>query len=126
MLVGVSLGTLTCFQPIGVMWPYDNWHEPRTQSWLFGVTWTICVIVSGTSLMVPGTYGAVVETIKGYRASRGLAAFRSAELELSEWSALIRHRNIGPYIVTELELSRSVTRKLYNRTSLSMRRNIRM
>lgn len=78
-LVGALLGTLMCFQPMGCMWLYDNWHKPRTAWWTFMVGWSIFVIVSGFFLMIGGTYGSVVEIINSYKISGGSAAFGCAD-----------------------------------------------
>ncbi|KAF4943195.1 hypothetical protein FSARC_14991 [Fusarium sarcochroum] len=62
-LIGALLGTLQSFQPMGCMWLYDNWHKERTAKWGLMVMWSILVIVSGTFLMVSGTYGSIVGII---------------------------------------------------------------
>lgn len=63
-LVGALLGTLMSFQPYAAMWLYDNWHKPRTLRWKLGVAWCMFVILSGTFLMIGGTYGSIVAIIK--------------------------------------------------------------
>ncbi|KUL89528.1 hypothetical protein ZTR_04288 [Talaromyces verruculosus] len=63
-LVGALLGTLMAFQPMGCMWLYDNWSSGQAEKrpmWIFMVYWCLFVIVSGTFLMVSGTYGSVVD-----------------------------------------------------------------
>ncbi|CAG7915875.1 unnamed protein product [Penicillium olsonii] len=82
-LVGALLGTPMCFQPMGGMWLYDNWHKGqdgrRTPKWIFMVCWCIFVIVAGFFLMVAGTYGSVVSIINSYAASGGSAAWSCAD-----------------------------------------------
>ena len=51
------------FQPMGCMWLYDHWADwkaNRTPRLTFMVCWSIFVIVSGTFLMIGGTYGSAV------------------------------------------------------------------
>ena len=63
-LIGALLGTFMCFQPMGAMWFYDNWHGDRTKrSFWPMVVWSSFVIVSGTFFMIGGTYGAVIAII---------------------------------------------------------------
>lgn len=81
-LIGALLGTLLSFQPMGFMWLYDNWNLPKAERgrwWKFMVGWSIFVIVSGTFLMVGGTYGSIVGIIDSYKASGGSAAFSCAD-----------------------------------------------
>ena len=81
-LVGALLGTLMCFQPMGCMWLYDNWKRPkydRTTSWYLMVCFSVFVIVSGTFLMIAGTYGSVVEIADSYKKSGGSAAWSCAD-----------------------------------------------
>lgn len=81
-LVGALLGTLMSFQPMGCMWLYDNWHKGKKHKsprWMFGVAWSVFVIVSGTFLMIGGTYGSIVGIIDSYKASGGSAAFSCAD-----------------------------------------------
>ncbi|TKX19990.1 hypothetical protein C1H76_7874 [Elsinoe australis] len=79
-LIGALLGTLMSFQPMGFMWLYDNWGRPnRDIKWKLMVAWSIWVIVSGTFLMVAGTYGSVVGIIDSYKASGGSAAWSCAD-----------------------------------------------
>jgi hypothetical protein len=68
-----------CFQPMGCMWLYDNWHNKRTTSWYLMVVWSVFVIGSGTFLMMGGTYGSVVDIIDSYKASGGSAAWSCAD-----------------------------------------------
>ena len=60
-LIGALFGTLMCFQPMGCMWLYDNWHKPRTPRWYAMVTFASFVIVSGFFLMIGGTYGSAID-----------------------------------------------------------------
>jgi len=78
-LVGALLGTLMCFQPMGCMWLYDHWREPRTTRWYLMVVWSWFVIVSGTFLMIGGTYGSIVSIIDSYKVSGGSAAWSCAD-----------------------------------------------
>lgn len=82
-LVGSLLGTLTCFQPMGCMWLYDNWHKgketPNWWCWFFKVCFSIFVIVLGCFLTVAGTYGSVTGIMVSYRESGGSAAFSCAD-----------------------------------------------
>ncbi|RTE73128.1 hypothetical protein BHE90_012459 [Fusarium euwallaceae] len=67
-----SLGTLQCFQPMGCMWLYDNWsagkENGRPIRWTLMVCWSVFVIISGTFLMIAGTYGSVLEIIAALKA----------------------------------------------------------
>lgn len=81
-LIGALLGTLLSFQPMGFMWLYDNWRVPKqekTLRWKLMVLWSIFVIISGTFLMVAGTYGSVVGIIDSYKADGGSAAWSCAD-----------------------------------------------
>ena len=78
-LVGALFGSLLCFQPMGCMWLYDNWHNPRTTRWYLMVAWSAFVIISGTFLMIAGTYGSVVDIIDSYKVSGGSAAWSCAD-----------------------------------------------
>lgn len=63
------LGTLMSFQPMGCMWFYDNWSDgkkERSPWWIMMVCWSGFVILSGTFLMIAGTYGSVVTIITSY------------------------------------------------------------
>ncbi|RDH26956.1 transmembrane amino acid transporter protein-domain-containing protein [Aspergillus welwitschiae] len=77
-LVGALLGTPMCFQPMGGMWLYDNWKHGnvgRSRRWTAMVCWCIFIILTGTFLMIAGTYGSVVNIIDSYRESGGTAAW---------------------------------------------------
>ncbi|KAG8159154.1 hypothetical protein KVR01_010815 [Diaporthe batatas] len=82
-LIGALLGTLMCFQPMGCMWLYDNWHRgkngDRSVTWMLMVLWSVFVIVIGTFLMIAGTYGSIVGIIDSYRQSGGSAAWSCAD-----------------------------------------------
>ena len=79
-LIGALFGTLMCFQPMGAMWLYDNWDKPhKSARWILMVCWCVFVIVSGTFLMIGGTYGAIVSIIADYRANGGTAAWSCAD-----------------------------------------------
>ncbi|KAK5090174.1 hypothetical protein LTR64_006106 [Lithohypha guttulata] len=81
-LIGALLGTLMSFQPMGAMWLYDfygEWKAKRTPYLTFMVCWSIFVIVSGTFLMIGGTYGSIVGIINSYNESGGSAAFSCAD-----------------------------------------------
>lgn len=81
-LIGALLGTLMSFQPMGCMWLYDNWSkdkQDRTAKWYVMVCWSSFVILSGTFLMIGGTYGSVVSIINSYKTSGGSAAWSCAD-----------------------------------------------
>lgn len=81
-LVGALLGTVLCFQPMGLMWLYDNWtkgKQEQTLKWRLMVAWCIFVIVSGTFLVIAGTYGSVVSIVDSYRKAGGTAAWSCAD-----------------------------------------------
>ncbi|KAE8377137.1 transmembrane amino acid transporter protein-domain-containing protein [Aspergillus bertholletiae] len=79
-LIGALLGPLMCFQTMGGMWLYDNWGTTtRTKKWYFMAGFSMFVILSGTFLMVAGTYGSVVGIIDTYNSSGGSAAFSCAD-----------------------------------------------
>ncbi|WKT53900.1 hypothetical protein QSH57_004484 [Fusarium oxysporum f. sp. vasinfectum] len=81
-LIGALLGTLQSFQPMGCMWLYDNWSkgkEQRSRKWMLMVCWSVFVIVSGTFLMVAGTYSAILGIIDSYKADGGTKAFACAD-----------------------------------------------
>ncbi|KAF4332922.1 amino acid transporter [Fusarium beomiforme] len=70
-LIGALLGTLQCFQPMGCMWLYDNWSKGKenvSAKWLSMVCWSLFVIISGTFLMIAGTYGSVIGIIDALKA----------------------------------------------------------
>ncbi|KAE8362446.1 transmembrane amino acid transporter protein-domain-containing protein [Aspergillus caelatus] len=77
-LIGALLGTFMSFQPMGCMWLYDNWKNGRerpTLKWILLSSWSILVIVSGSFLMVAGTYGSVVNIIASSKATPGSSAW---------------------------------------------------
>jgi Transmembrane amino acid transporter protein len=78
-LIGALLGTLMCFQPMGAMWLYDNWHNARTGKWYAMVAWSGFVIVSGFFLMIGGTYGSVVDIKNAYAESGGSSPWSCAD-----------------------------------------------
>ncbi|KAI1813766.1 transmembrane amino acid transporter protein-domain-containing protein [Poronia punctata] len=78
-LIGALLGTLMSFQPMGCMWLFDNWRRERNMRWYLMVCFCVFVIVSGTFLMVSGTYGSVVAIINSYKQSGGSAAWSCAD-----------------------------------------------
>ncbi|KAF5000942.1 hypothetical protein FGRMN_1399 [Fusarium graminum] len=70
-LIGALLATLQCFQPMGCMWLYDNWSkgkEDMSAKWLSMVCWSLFVIISGTFLMIAGTYGSIIGIIDALKA----------------------------------------------------------
>ncbi|KAM0417435.1 hypothetical protein ACHAPT_012584 [Fusarium lateritium] len=81
-LVGALLGTLMSFQPMGCMWLYDNWAPGRrdpTLRWYLMVAFSVFVVVSGTFLMIGGTYGSIVGIIDSYKESGGSSAWSCAD-----------------------------------------------
>lgn len=78
-LIGALLGTLMCFQPMGGMWIYDNWHNARTTKWYFMAAWAIFVIVAGFFLMIGGTYGSVVDIKNAYDENGGTSPWSCAD-----------------------------------------------
>ncbi|GAB1207565.1 hypothetical protein APSETT445_006289 [Aspergillus pseudonomiae] len=81
-LVGALLGTLMSFQPMGCMWLYDNWSKGKVSKsprWILMVCWSVFVILSGTFLMIGGTYGSVVSIMDSYKKSGGSAAWSCAD-----------------------------------------------
>ncbi|KAF2017950.1 hypothetical protein BU24DRAFT_368148, partial [Aaosphaeria arxii CBS 175.79] len=81
-LVGALFGTLMSFQPMGCMWLYDNWSKGKTQKttkWMLMVCWCAFVIISGTFLMIAGTYGSIVGIMDSYKVSGGSAAWSCAD-----------------------------------------------
>ncbi|KAM5341952.1 hypothetical protein ACJ41O_014983 [Fusarium nematophilum] len=81
-LIGALLGTLMCFQPYGCMWLYDNWTEGKKSKslrWCFMVGWSIFVIITGTFMMVAGTYGSVVSIRDTFRTNGGSGAWSCAD-----------------------------------------------
>lgn len=81
-LVGALLGTPMCFQPMAGMWLYDNWSAGKMNKsprWIAMVAWCVFVVLSGTFLMIGGTYGSVVTIIDSYRQTGGSAAWSCAD-----------------------------------------------
>lgn len=81
-LIGALLGAAMPFQPMGCMWLYDNWTRGRerpTVKWVLLSSWSILVIVLGTSLMVAGTYGSIFSIIASSKASSGASAWSCAD-----------------------------------------------
>ncbi|ETS74719.1 hypothetical protein PFICI_13203 [Pestalotiopsis fici W106-1] len=79
-LVGALLGTLMSFQPMGAMWLYDNWGaKSRSIKWWAMVVWSVFVILSGTFLMVAGTYGTIADIITSYTTEGGSSAWSCAD-----------------------------------------------
>ena len=78
-LIGALLGTLMCFQPMGGMYLYDNWHNKRTTKWYLMTAWAIFVIVAGFFLMIGGTYGSVVDIKKSYDENGGTSPWSCAD-----------------------------------------------
>lgn len=81
-LIGALLGTLMSFQPMGCMWLYDNWGREKSKrdwKWQAMVAFSVFVVVSGTFLMIAGTYGSIVAIIEGYKADGGSAAWTCAD-----------------------------------------------
>ena len=81
-LTGALFGTLLSFQPMGCMWLYDNWADGKanpTMKWRLMVAWSVFVIVSGTFLMIAGSYGSIVGIIHSYHKDGGSAAWGCAD-----------------------------------------------
>ncbi|KAF4451049.1 hypothetical protein F53441_5913 [Fusarium austroafricanum] len=81
-LVGALLGTLMSFQLYGCMWLHDNYRKGKQSpnlKWYLMVAFSVFVIVSGTFLMIGGTYGSIVGIIDSYKAEGGSAAFSCAD-----------------------------------------------
>lgn len=69
-LIGALLATFMSFQPMGLMWLYDNARRSpseRDNKWWFQVSWAVFVIVAGTFIMIAGTYGSVLGIIASDR-----------------------------------------------------------
>lgn len=67
---------------MGCMWLYDNWSkgkEERSVKWTVTAAFAIFVVVSGTFLMIAGTYGSVVDIMNTYKESGGSAAWTCAD-----------------------------------------------
>ncbi|KAI7503838.1 hypothetical protein KC367_g1393 [Hortaea werneckii] len=81
-LVGALLGTLLSFQPYGLMWLYDNWTIPAENKnirWKLMVGWCAFVILSGSFLLVAGTYGSIVGIMNSFRESGGTSPWTCAD-----------------------------------------------
>ncbi|KAI7333070.1 hypothetical protein KC315_g4363 [Hortaea werneckii] len=65
-LVGALLGTLMSYQPMGCMWLYDNWKEPRNLVWRLKAAFSVFMIVAGTFLMIAGTWASVLSIMDAY------------------------------------------------------------
>jgi hypothetical protein len=78
-LIGAFFGTLMCFQPMAVMWLYDNWHRPKSVTWTLGAGFSVFVMIMGMFIMVGGTYGSIKEIIDVYNESGGSAAWSCAD-----------------------------------------------
>ena len=80
-LIGGLLVPLMSYQPMGMMWLYDNWNgrNRKTWSWRTGFICSVSLIVFGCFIMVAGTYGSVVELIDSYRESGGTLAWSCAD-----------------------------------------------
>lgn len=81
-LVGALFGTFLSFQPMGLMWLYDNWSKDkrdRTKRWGLMVAWSVFVITAGTFLMIAGTYGSIVAIIDSYSKTGGSGAWSCAD-----------------------------------------------
>ncbi|OJJ54274.1 hypothetical protein ASPSYDRAFT_161130 [Aspergillus sydowii CBS 593.65] len=81
-LVGALLGTFIAFHPMACMWLYDNWTKDgsvRTWKWKSMVFWCAFVLISGTFLIIAGTYGSVTAIIDSYRVTGGSAAWSCAD-----------------------------------------------
>lgn len=81
-LVGALLGTLLSFQPYGLMWLYDNWSVPAENKnirWKLMVGWCAFVILSGSFLLVAGTYGSIVGIMNSFRESGGTSPWTCAD-----------------------------------------------
>lgn len=81
-LIGALLGTLLSFQPYGFMWLYDNWNLPaesRKIRWKLMVGWCLFVILSGSFLLVAGTYGSIVGIMTSFRENGGTSRWTCAD-----------------------------------------------
>ncbi|CAG8938614.1 unnamed protein product [Penicillium salamii] len=85
--VGAFLGALMVFQPLGIMWIYDNWNlykRDRTLMFSLRFAWAIFVILLGTFLMVAGTYSSIVSIIDAMDANEGTRPWSCADNSNSE------------------------------------------
>lgn len=80
-LIGGLLVPLMSYQPMGMMWLYDNWNgrNRNTWSWRSGFVCAVSLIIFGCFIMVAGTYGSIVELIDSYRESGGTLAWSCAD-----------------------------------------------
>lgn len=80
-LIGGLLVPLMSFQPMGMMWLYDNWRHRsrRTTGWIVNFGCSIFVILFGCFIMVAGTYGSITDIIDTYRKSGGTLAWSCAD-----------------------------------------------
>lgn len=81
-LVGALFGTFLSFQPMGLMWLYDNWSRDkreRTLRWGLMVAWSVFVVLAGTFLMIAGTYGSIVAIVDSYSKNGGRRAWSCAD-----------------------------------------------
>lgn len=80
-LIGGLLVPLMSFQPMGMMWLYDNWarRHSRDWKWNFNFCFSIFIIVFGCFIMVAGTYGSVRDIISTYRETGGTLAWSCAD-----------------------------------------------
>lgn len=77
-IIGAFFGTLMSFQLMGCMWLYDNWNAAkckRSTTWVAMISWSVFFILSGTVLMIAGTYSSVVGIIETYQEAGGSAAW---------------------------------------------------
>ncbi|KAF4962167.1 hypothetical protein FSARC_9741 [Fusarium sarcochroum] len=68
--------------PMGCMWFYDNWSpekRKRDLRWTLMVIWSGFVVVSGTFLMIAGTYGSIVSIMESYKKDGGSKAWACAD-----------------------------------------------
>ncbi|KAL4882845.1 transmembrane amino acid transporter protein-domain-containing protein [Aspergillus karnatakaensis] len=95
-LIGALLGPAICIVPMGCMWLFDNYSlrersiatgrdagikshgagtigkgERSGWMWVFGVAWSVLLVVLGMFLMVAGTYGSVVGIVNSYSVAGG-------------------------------------------------------
>jgi hypothetical protein len=69
-LIGAMLDTFLSFHPMACMWLYDNWktgESKQTYNWRLMVLWCAFVPVSGTFLVIAGTYGSILGFIDSYQ-----------------------------------------------------------
>lgn len=100
-LIGALLGTAMSFQPMGCMWLYDNWRSGReapTVKWVLLSSWSILVVISGSFLMVAGTYGSVVNIIASSKAASDSSAWSCAD-NSSSWALLRTMRVLLKFLV---------------------------